>query len=195
MKLRDAKLASLEDVQDELSEDAPTNIEYDFFDDEFEEQMQMEFFMKEDTSTIKKTTYKAKPLTPEQETALRHKYSFELMCRSAFLLKDYLKTFEKDDYARYSVSDTIDNLVKQIQFEWVEQCKNPTFKDIPDYGDKMTVKDWIDCVNSGGFIDYDGSGCLSTDKFRSDISISPSDVTFFKVEIPMWATHVIWFNK
>jgi len=40
----------------------------------------------------------------------------------------------------------------------------------------MTMKDWIDAVNDGSFIDYDGHGRLATDTEKSNLIVYPSDV-------------------
>ena len=34
----------------------------------------------------------------------------------------------------------------------------PTFYEISDFGDVMSLKKFVSCVKSGGFIDYDGFG-------------------------------------
>lgn len=125
----------------------------------------------------------------------KRRHGLSLMQSSAFLLNDYLKKFDKEDYNRCSVEQTLKNLRKHIQSEWDLICKKPVFNKFPDYGDKMTAADWIECAKTGGFIDYDGSGTLATDKFESDIGISPSGITFFDLKLPMWATHVMWYNR
>lgn len=66
-------------------------------------------------------------------------------------------------------------------------------EDIPDYGDHMTIEDFIECAKSGGFIDYDGSGNYATKDKMTDIEIYPSDITagVYRKDF----THVVWFNK
>jgi len=68
------------------------------------------------------------------------------------------------------------------------------FTPMPKYGDLMTLKGFIDVVNGGGFIDYDGSGYYANDKgyFRAHAA-RPSEVKAGKVEDKF--THVAWFNK
>ena len=63
------------------------------------------------------------------------------------------------------------------------------------YGDNIPLEEWLDCVSSKGFIDYDGHGCFSTALKRSNFIVVPSDITEKKIKIPKWATHVTWFNK
>ena len=64
---------------------------------------------------------------------------------------------------------------------------------IPNYGDLMTLEDWVSAVKSGGFIDYDGDGCYATEKEISNKYVKPSDVRKGKVD-KSW-THVVWFNR
>lgn len=134
-------------------------------------------------------------LTEDHVVVMQRKHGKRLLRSSVFLLNDYLKTFKKDDYNRSSVVDTIKGLVSQYKFEYERACKKPTFEPQPSYGDLMTVDEWKETVQSGGFIDYDGNGDLATGKFVSDIEIRPTDITLFNISLPMWATHVMWYNK
>ena len=71
---------------------------------------------------------------------------------------------------------------------------NPVFVDHDNYGDLMTVQDWLDCVKCGGFIDYDGHGCLATEEKQTNYDIQPSDAANGFV-FPTWATHIRWYNR
>ena len=62
-------------------------------------------------------------------------------------------------------------------------------------GDLMTLESWIDCVKSGGFIDYDGSGNYSDGKRESNKGVSPSDVRAGHILKNKEFTHVVWYNK
>lgn len=73
--------------------------------------------------------------------------------------------------------------------------KEPKFEPFPDYGDKMTLKSWLEAVKEGAFIDYDGHGYLATAKQMSDIKVIPSQFRNKTVKTPEWATHVMWFNR
>ena len=66
-------------------------------------------------------------------------------------------------------------------------------KAIPDYGDLMPLKDWIDCVKCGGFNNYDGNGKLATETKMTNIKVKPSDVKDGKLETAF--THIVWFNR
>ena len=66
-------------------------------------------------------------------------------------------------------------------------------------GDLLPLKEFLNMVANGCFIDYDGHGKLATDIAESNVYIMPSDVFHkngaLKFKFPKWATHVIWFNK
>lgn len=64
---------------------------------------------------------------------------------------------------------------------------------IPEYGDKMTLKDFIENVEGGGFIDYDGSGNYATADKESDIGIYSSDVKANMIRDDF--EYVIWYNR
>jgi len=64
---------------------------------------------------------------------------------------------------------------------------------IPEYGDHMTLEDFIAAVTDGWFIDYDGTGMYATETGMSDKPARPSDIE--KGVIDRSFTHVMWFNK
>lgn len=66
----------------------------------------------------------------------------------------------------------------------------------------MTINRWKECVDSGGFIDYDGYGCFSKGGMMSNVHIKPSDYSRSKMfdELLKFLkdekfTHVVWFNR
>jgi hypothetical protein len=82
-------------------------------------------------------------------------------------------------------------------------------KNNPDL-DLMTINDWKDYVKSGGFIDYDGFGFLSTSTYESNLRVYPSYLSkdkIIKVSIDFEKpkrikqkdikqfTHIIWYNR
>jgi hypothetical protein len=84
-------------------------------------------------------------------------------------------------------------------------------KDIPDYGDHMTLKEFIKAVKEGCLTDYDGHGYYATAMHMSNILVLPSHITGKTSELD-WETgkikivkvekkinknfsHIIWFNK
>lgn len=67
------------------------------------------------------------------------------------------------------------------------------FQDGDCEGDIMTVADYLDCVENGMFIDYDGSGHPMKDgKIDRKIDIYPSNK---RHGIPEDATHICWYNR
>ena len=62
-----------------------------------------------------------------------------------------------------------------------------------DGGDLMTFKEFKECCNDGGFIDYDGYGYYSNETHKSNITIYPSDITDGKIRTDF--THVCWYNR
>lgn len=73
--------------------------------------------------------------------------------------------------------------------------KDIKFGKIPKYGDKMVIKEWLDCCKTNFFIDYDGWGYYATAKRMSEVKVRPSDTEAPDFAIPEWATHIVWFNK
>lgn len=77
---------------------------------------------------------------------------------------------------------------------WDEQLRRPEAdREIPEYGDLMTMQDFVECVECGGFIDDDGSGNYSDGRHMTDIGIEPSDVSALEHDTS-WS-HVVWFNR
>lgn len=66
-------------------------------------------------------------------------------------------------------------------------------KDIPKYGDVMTLEDFVEICQDGGFIDYDGYGKYCTEDKMTDITIIPSDVMSGNYRKDF--KKIIWFNK
>ena len=61
-----------------------------------------------------------------------------------------------------------------------------------DYGDVMTLKEFITSCVCGAFIDYDGFGHPMKDgKYDGEIEIKPSAIG----NIPEGTTHMIWYNR
>ena len=69
----------------------------------------------------------------------------------------------------------------------------PTYSCIPEYGDVMSLKDFIECVKDGGFIDYDGSGNYVDGDRMTNIEITPSDIRYDSIRDDF--DTIIWFNK
>lgn len=85
----------------------------------------------------------------------------------------------------------------------------PYTRELPDYGDLMTVEEWYANVECGGFIDYDGHGAPARARriewkdgmdptaypkieiMMSDMNVIPSLAHL----VPKDATHIVWFNR
>lgn len=112
-------------------------------------------------------------------------------------LDEVIKTF---DFLNKSFKD-YENLVKPFdnklnRLSYLAQIQSDVeWKEIPDYGRLLTIEEWIECVDGGGFIDYDGSGNYSDGKRMSNMSVSPSDVDNDQIMKNEEFTHIVWFNK
>jgi len=63
---------------------------------------------------------------------------------------------------------------------------------LPSYGDLLTVQDFLETCEGGGFIDYDGIGHpVKAMKMMESFDVKPSK----RKEIPKDATHIMWFNR
>lgn len=97
-------------------------------------------------------------------------------------------TFE--DYEKYAKKEC--EVAMKLSREY-RLIKSFELTDISDYAHHMTLKEFIGSVNSGGFIDYDGSGNYATKDKESNITIIPSDITegVYRKDF----THVVWYNR
>lgn len=77
----------------------------------------------------------------------------------------------------------------------IKRLRRPTWKmdPLPTYGDHMTLKKFISCVKSGGFINYDGFGQYASKTQISDITILPSDIHADAYRKDF--SHIVWFNR
>ena len=131
-----------------------------------------------------------------------HEHSL-LERRSYWLLRDWLKHVPKKDldYIKMRTEDAMKRLTEVIKRDWEEEaadlpCGSQIAREVSAVDDDLyTSEEWLGAVEGTGFIDYDGFGNLATATLISNIAISPSDITCFKVKLPSWATHVVWYNK
>lgn len=63
---------------------------------------------------------------------------------------------------------------------------------VPEYADLMTVDKFVDCVECGLFIDYDGHGFYVKDGLEYEV-VHPSDLD--DAPPKEGYTHVAWYNK
>lgn len=71
--------------------------------------------------------------------------------------------------------------------------QTPTYDEISEYGDLMSLSSFIEATKDGFFTDYDGSGNYIKDGKMSNISIYPSDIKYNAIRKDF--TKIIWFNR
>lgn len=108
------------------------------------------------------------------------------------------------DGIKYDFSERYNELLKEtkdvceeirnVNFE-LKKIKPIIFKDLDDIGHHMTFEEFKNCCESGGFIDYDGSGYYSTIDKQSNKSISPSDFKKNRILHNDTFTHIRWYNR
>ena len=64
---------------------------------------------------------------------------------------------------------------------------------IPDYGDLMSIDEFVSCCESGCMMDYDGTGYYATSDQMTRVQVFPSEVSEGKID-ERWS-HVVWFNR
>lgn len=72
--------------------------------------------------------------------------------------------------------------------------KEPVMSPIDyDYGDRMSLEHFVNCCESGGFINYDGFGRYIKGDEESDINVYPSDIKsgVYRKDFD----EVMWFNR
>lgn len=90
--------------------------------------------------------------------------------------------------------------------QWIrENVQDPAWKGSPwinhilhdSHGHLMTIEDWKECCDGGGFIDYDGNGELIDENydFIENGFVKPSHHTHLKKEFPKEAKYVMWYNR
>lgn len=58
---------------------------------------------------------------------------------------------------------------------------------------RLTIEEFLECVDGGFFIDYDGYGYAVIDGIaRREYVVSPSTA---RQDIPVEATHIEWYNR
>lgn len=71
--------------------------------------------------------------------------------------------------------------------------KTIKYEPIPDYGDLMTMEDFVESCKDFSFLDEDGTGYYATATQKSNKPINPSDVMGETYDKSF--SHVVWFNK
>jgi hypothetical protein len=71
--------------------------------------------------------------------------------------------------------------------------ENLKLNPIPDYGEHMTLDQFVWTCQIGGFINDDGSGEYATAHQVTNIIVHPSDIR--KGNIDRRWSHVVWYNR
>jgi hypothetical protein len=69
------------------------------------------------------------------------------------------------------------------------------FQEEIQYGDLMTIEEFIACCSMGGFIDDDGNGNYANSTHESNIPAIPSMIANDMIIRDPQLTHVIWYNR
>jgi len=57
----------------------------------------------------------------------------------------------------------------------------------------FTIKEFKAYCDSGGFVNYDGTGRYAFEKIESNVYATPSEIKAGKIR--PYFTHVMWYNK
>jgi len=77
------------------------------------------------------------------------------------------------------------------QHLWIATKMKPINSETIGY--HMNMKNWLQCVADGGFIDHGGHGYYATETEESEIIVVLSDVKKGKID-KRW-THIVWCNR
>jgi hypothetical protein len=79
----------------------------------------------------------------------------------------------------------------------IPSSKRVEWEPMPDYGEYYTLDGFQQAVNSGMFTDDDGHGyyAMAWAQDGKPSRMSNVGVDLSGVNVPGWATHVVWFNK
>ena len=113
-----------------------------------------------------------------------------------------------DKWLIEDIAFTIGNFSERIK-EWETKRWDPTYNEENPYilaanaalivakkgfGDCFLISDFIDCVNNGSFIDYDGTGYWA-DEEGNKLGCIYCDSEWLKKNQPEKAKFIIWYNK
>ena len=97
----------------------------------------------------------------------------------------YPAIYESKEYKEYSKYCNL-----EIKYRPLDKIE---FRQPYDFGDKMTLDEFINDCKEGYFIDSDGSGYYGTEDKQTDLPIYPSSIIsgIYRTDF----SHVYWFNK
>lgn len=86
------------------------------------------------------------------------------------------------------------HLAKLIELKREKRFTMPyELSELPDYGSVMSLKEFLENVECGGFINYDGFGRYVVDNQQTNIEIFPSDVENKLIRNEFET--IIWYNR
>lgn len=89
--------------------------------------------------------------------------------------------------------DQLNSYRPQIDEIIAQQLAGNHVEPIPNYGDVMTIEEFVSACRNHSFIDYDGHGKYATKYWVSNKTVSPSQLA--NGEPPPGYTHVVWYNR
>lgn len=95
-----------------------------------------------------------------------------------------------EEYISYI--DPFRNKIESIDRE-LRYIKPIKYEPLPNYGDIMTLESFINAIECGAFIDYDGFGEYISANKLTGILVKPSDLKYNKIRKEF--NHIIWFNR
>jgi len=106
---------------------------------------------------------------------------------------DYLeaKQFIIDNRRKQLSEDLDSHYTKCLEIKDDYESKNYVVDFDEDDGALFTVEEFLDCCEYGEFIDYDGYGNPVKDGKLMEMPILPSE----RKNIPVDATHILWYNR
>lgn len=100
-----------------------------------------------------------------------------------------------DEKTRSVVKAGLENLSDSIESNEKDKLRPLEWHPLPEFGDHMTMEEWIEDVKSGCLIDYDGYGKYASVDRMSSLVVIPSDVKYDNISGNTEFTHVVWFNR
>ena len=101
---------------------------------------------------------------------------------------DFSKDYSEYAKMRKPYTDKLSKIDREIRFNMSYELN-----ELPNFGDVMSLEEFIECVKDGGFIDYDGYGSYVKDGKETNITILPSDVKYNNIRKEF--NTIIWYNR
>lgn len=97
-----------------------------------------------------------------------------------------------EDFTHNEMIDALSDCMGEIASNIDQTSSSEFIREFDeDDTDIYTIEEFTECVEIGGFNDYDGCGCAAKDGKKTGRSYYPSEID----EIPEDATHIVWYNK